>query len=367
MKKQLFSSILIALILLSCTPTRFDQPDQASQQFISFDKNNLSDISEISYLSGGGDCGEISSIQVVLEKDLVYGYCSISRELIIWNISLKIEEERSVLDIDVDLGVSISKDGSSVLGLSQRIINSNSESEEFIYEVLICVQDDSLKYTSLHLCELGEDEYFEAIRGIHISPNGKFALVYYPFWYELYDLENNEDYYVGLSGDADYYVDIGYMAFHPNSKKLAVSFRDTAICSYGDVQIFQLHGPSFMLYKGYKDKSNQMLQTVKDLEFSPDGKWLANITDDGINVWRINILKTHRLLDFKSANIIAFSSDSELLFIGTNDELVVYNLSAKEIIYKIKTPNIESLSISNGNQILAWGDSSGFIHILGIR
>jgi len=367
MKKKAFLTLSIIFVLLGCTPTRLDQGERAGHNNIPIDRNNISEISEITNLSGGKDCGAITTIQLVPEKDLVYGYCSISKELIIWSISSETEEERYVLDIDGELGISISKDGSSVLGLSQKIIKNSSDPEEFFNDILVCVKDDSMRYTSLHLCEPGETDYYGAIRGIHISPDGNFVLVYYPFWYELYDLENNEDDYVGLSGDADYYVDIGYMAFHPRSNELAVSFLDTAIRSYGDVQTFPLHGPSFMLFQGYKDTSDQVLQNINDLEYSHDDKWLANITDDGINVWRTNILKTHRLLDIKAANIIAFSGDSELLFIGTNDELIAYNLHTKEIISKIKTPNIESLSITSGNELLAWGDGNGMIHILGIQ
>jgi len=367
MKKQLFSSILIVFILLGCTPTRYDQPDQAGQQYISFDKYNLSDISEISNLSGGGDCGEITSIQVVLDKDLVYGYCSKSKELIIWNISSKIEEERYGLDVIADLGFSISNEGNLLFGPNVREDKSYSESDGLIYEVSSWAINQNMNSTCVDLCDLDDGEYYEAIRGTAISPNGNMVLVYYPFWYELFDIENNKDYRIALSHDADYFVDIGKMAFHPNKNRLAVSFRETAFSSDGDVQIFRLSGPILFFYRVYKDNSSNKLQDIKALEFSPDGKWLANITNDGVNIWRVNILKTHRLLEFNGPNIISFSGNSDILFIGTNDKLVAYDLYSKEIISIIETPNIKSISIPDGNEILAWGDSNGFIHILGIQ
>jgi len=368
MKKQVFLSISIVIILLGCTPSGFDLLDQPGHTYSQIDKSNISDISEIMTFSGGRECGAITAIQLILDKNLVYGYCSKSKELIIWNILSEFEEERYVLDTYGDLGISISKDGNSILSPSQREGYYYSESNEIIKVISIWTKSDHLNPTCIHLCESDyDDEYFESIRGIAISPQGNLVLIYYPFWYELIDLENNESHNVGLSGDADYHVDIGYMTFHPNNEKLAVSYREHVISWYGDVEIFQLSGPSIFDNRRLKDNSNQDLQYVKALEFSPNGKWIANITDDGINLWKINFFKTHRLLEFNKADIIAFSGSSDLLFIGTNDELVVYDLYAKEITSIIKTPNIESISLPSGNEILAWGDSKGLIHILGLQ
>ena len=367
MKKQVFSLLSIIIILLGCTPIRFDQTGQVDQKYTPIDKNNISELSEITTLSGGQDCGVIPTIQVVIDKDLVYGYCSKSSELIIWNVSSEIEEERYVLDIVGDLGFYISKDGNSLFGPNQRLDNFNSDPDKLISEVSIWDINDNLNPTCVDLCVPGDEEYYHSIRGTVISPGGNLVLVYYPFWYELFDLEKNEGYQIALSQDADFYVDIGNMAFHPSNKKLAVSFRETALPWYGDVEIIGLHGPIPFFTRVFKDKSSNTLQYIKALEFSPDGKWLANITDDGINIWRTNIFKTHKSLEINTANIIAFSGDSNLLFIGTNNEIIVYDLYGKELISTIETPNIISISISAGDEILAWGNGKGQIHIFGIH
>lgn len=94
--------------------------------------------------------------------------------------------------------------------------------------------------------------------------------------------------------------------------------------------------------------------TVSDLSFSPDGRWLASASHcefgNNVKVWDLQVRRCVATLSLERAqqrNIIAFSPDSQRLLVADLNRLMVY-----------RAPNwrepVSDLTLSNGFQSLAY-------------
>ena len=71
-------------------------------------------------------------------------------------------------------------------------------------------------------------------------------------------------------------------------------------------------------------------------------------------------------MEISGGRILEFDAKSELLFIGTEDKIIVFDIKKETILVEIQTPMISAISISPNNDFLVWGDSAGMVHIVKI-
>lgn len=363
------SIIFISLILLfsACCSNNEDIVGDQIDQYPHFPPitiSNVVDISELSILSTSEECGKITTLQVLSARESVIGHCLGSGNLIIWDIFSQEELATHALGIGSWEGTHFSKEGNFVIGATKVVDSSLVDSPwsgESIGYIYVWDIDNISKPTCVDSCESVDEEYYTYARGTAISSDGNIAIAYYPFFFFVLDLENQNKSTVLLSQDADFSVSIGDMAIDPSNKKYAVSFLE------GDVHVYRFGGLFSIIPNIVNKKPEEELIFVRSLEFSPDGKWLANITNQGINIWKVLWGKPKSISTITNPQNLVFDANSEILYIQADNSVVVYDFKKGNVISELNTPGITSITISSGNEYFAWGDEGGKIHLWGIK
>jgi WD40 repeat protein len=330
-----------------------------------FSKDNLPFIGETLVLKACKEQGEVSALLINPEKGEIVGYCMGSGEIKILEITTSKELESYPLGIDGH-EVEISSDGSTIVGAT--IARDSSLLDPFwlgelIGGVYIWKINDMNHPLCVDWCEPGDEEYYGFSRGISVSKNGDQVIEFDSSSYILFDVETQSRRDVLLSHDADFHVSVGGITFHPSGKKYAVSFLENDRLIKGDVQIFRFSGPFTGIPNVISRNSDNEPAYVKSLEFSPDGKWLANITDKGVNIWQVLWGRSRSISTINNPQNLIFDANSEILFIQAENSIVVYDFRKGNIVSEINTPGITTITVSSGNEYLAWGDKDGKIHL----
>ncbi|MCK5793083.1 MAG: WD40 repeat domain-containing protein [Anaerolineales bacterium] len=335
----------------------------------SISRDNISFIEEVFVMSACKESDKITSFVLKPDRAEIVVYCMGNSEILVLDISTSEVLESYKLNI-LSQGVEISNNGNVVVGATKSKDSTTIDPDligDFIGGVYVWIIDDINRPVCVDWCESGDEEFYGFSRGITISKDGKQVIEYDSSSFILLDLENKTREYVLLSQDADFHVSIGEITFHPNGKKYAVSFLENDGFIKGNVQISRFSGP----LSNFPDVVNKNQKAdpvyVKALEFTPDGKWLANITDQGVNIWRVLWGKPRTLSTIQNPQNIVFDVNSNMLFIQAENSIIVYDLKRDELISELDTPGITSITISFGNEYLAWGDEEGKIHLWGIK
>ena len=253
----------------------------------------------------------------------------------------------------------ISKDGQYIGVVSPgiiRILNYNTG------ETVKQISDDKYWYFKF----LPDSEHFITIHSlsIHSSSPG--------FHISKYNIESGEIVMTGYEDTSNYYLyEISQLAvsndknyFCWNMSYLKTVSSDYSVCS---IKLWDAATLTEITTLNYSN-------ALKDLDFSPDGKYLASADQDGyIKVWNVETRELIvDMLHSENATIatkLVFSNNSKYLITGGgpfgNQTTKIWNLPFMELIHIYEHPFIAgtSLGISSNDSLLV-GDFHGRLSVL---
>jgi eukaryotic-like serine/threonine-protein kinase len=156
-----------------------------------------------------------------------------------------------------------------------------------------------------------------------------------------------------LVGHESFITDI---SFSRDGKQLISSSEDGTIRSWIIEKEISKYNELHFKIKEEKD--------VEFLDISSDGKYLAAISTDTINIWNVNDHKNINVLNSSSNDVLAFSPDGEVLALGEhNRHIKILNIKDGEIISKFDGSNFDDsfFCFSPDSSILAVPYTDGHI------
>jgi WD40 repeat protein len=104
------------------------------------------------------------------------------------------------------------------------------------------------------------------------------------------------------------------------------------------------------------------------LAISPDSKWLAVRSKDGLELRDISVrfIPQHGRvsLEHSSDGIMEFDSSSSLLAIGSPKHLQVFSIPSLKVVLDKPSSEVTAIAFSPDGCLLAWGDVEGTVHII---
>ena len=158
------------------------------------------------------------------------------------------------------------------------------------------------------------------------------------------------------------YRTISLVEFEEEGKRIATAFDQ----GYTKVEF---GAPYFRIgYTRLGSFEEGSLQPVADLDFSQNGRYLAQITMDTISIWRLGLFRGRLKVETEipGAEHIEFSSNDDYLIVSTSDEIKVLDVATGEIVSEIEAPGITTFITAEDDRFLIWGDQEGIVHVLGV-
>jgi len=156
----------------------------------------------------------------------------------------------------------------------------------------------------------------------------------------------------------------------------AVAPAETALLAYGgddkQITVYDLKTKSnkFVFKEESNSRENRHSGSIKDLAFSPNGKFLASASaDNSVGVWDMETGKSiHWFTKSNAQEAVAFSPDGRFLAFGGSDKMVhLFDLQRKEELYSVSVGGgLDELEFSPSGKYLAvphWGDEVDILEL----
>ncbi len=113
--------------------------------------------------------------------------------------------------------------------------------------------------------------------------------------------------------------------------------------------------------------SNEKIATT-DLKFDGTHSWLAWLTDKKLVIWNLRnyTLPLHLNAKLEETNVLCFDRTGNLLFVGTNQGILVYDVKIRKQISEFNVGKVTAIYFTRDNHLLVWGDAYGNVHLWGI-
>jgi WD40 repeat protein len=377
--KKVLKILALALsgtaFLISCVgasveskPT-IEAPGLYSQVLSPLNSLSVMDMSELKELDTNTVVGSVGIARYFPEKNTLLAVYIGDGFLRAWDIGdAKVVSEQN-FGIISNVGLDFNESGDLVIGAMLHKITENDFGElaEYIGGVAVWDIDagDLIKCV-VHPCDKFSSSWQrDAISGVALDSQGQWVIENREIWISVSDITGSETPYSFSESENEDPRYAGLIAIDSNTGRYGIAFRE------GEVVIGDIgkRGPTqafSKIFLGTYEKGTR--HEITALNFSPDGKLLARIQDDNLTVWKIDTLSGDLYFahNIPHSHLIAFNQSSDLLFIGTNDLISIWNIKEMEFIGDYATPNITSLSVSSDNRLLIWGDQKGVVHILGV-
>jgi WD40 repeat protein len=287
-----------------------------------------------------------------------------------WDIGDAIVSFERNLGIVSDISSAFDESGNLVMGALLHEFKKNDFDDlvEYVGGVAIWdIDTGKLVYCVVHPCDKSAIEWQrEAIVGATLDPNGRWVFENREIWISLSDITGVEPSYSFSEGGDEKPRYATLIAINSYNNRYAIADRE------GEVIINEIGrtGLGWILSRFFLGTYDEKARhETKALNFSPDGKLLARIQDDRLTVWRITDQGGVSYIEHNipKGGLLAFDRSSSMLFIGTNEAILIWDLKNKMFLGEYATPGITSLAISMDNRVLIWGDISGGVHVWGIQ
>jgi len=251
-----------------------------------------------------------------------------------------------------------------LLGATESLIRSNkyNPTTEYINGIALWnVETGDLIRCITYPCQdnpLSRDGYI----GAAIDPTGQWVLVYSESTVDVSNLSGTSSHLHLINNlDADYQWNIGAVAVDAIHKRYAIILQE------GGVWLDTLDSTNYA-YHILADGQPNDLHAVLDAKFDPGGQRLAVIRDDILSVWQLARDSEKELLhkEIPDAFTLTFDQEGKLLIVGVPNKIIVWDLEKQDIIAEYDTLGITSLTFSQDNRLVIWGDVSGAVHIWGV-
>jgi hypothetical protein len=365
--------ICILLLLTGCNSHSDAEgltQNEFSKKFIPLTVGNISELEEV-YAWKINERGDpislildnldLNRLTIISEQSKILNFFSIDRGVSIGQQSIDIPNLR-ILGID-ETGEKL------LVGMAGQRLNERGVLQEYFHWIgLWNSTSDSLDECFTGFCE-GELIDLDKIANAYIGAtlDNETVVTYDEDGYSVTKLSPDDGGGIALvnSPDANYWWHIGKIAINSQHNQLVIVYEE------GRIEIRKIHssenwplGMANVLAKGDKNQ----LETIEFALIDPGGNWLAVVRGKHLSIWSIGSwIKRETYQDqIDSLNNIKFNPTGELLFLALDNQIRIIGLNEEKSISSIQTPGIKSLSISDDNRMLVWGDENGNVHVLGI-
>jgi hypothetical protein len=352
--------------------THTTSPGDYSEDYLPLGPENVTRLSELTVLTTNPAGGPIAVASYFPKKNTLLAVYTGDGFLRAWdagNANILFEHD---LGITTNIGAGLDQSGDLVMGAIQHVVKEDifGELNDFIGGVTVWdTETGKVAGCIPYPCERTELEEQSQlyILGATLDPKGRWGLSNHGSTISVIDITNpnSSQYSSTLHASDGSYRNISLFAFDPDNDRYAIAFRDGTIDIEKNGE--NKNWISFNTLLGTYEKG--VLHKVAALSFSPNGKFLARIQENVLTLWKSTVYSGDIQFEYGvlDGHLIAFDQSSEMLFVGTTDNIEVLDVKEGKPIGEFTAPGITSLSVSSDNRLLIWGDKVGAIHVWGIH
>lgn len=376
-KRTSVLSVLAVLILCSCRSSASEAADssQFSTNFMPFNLENVDDLESVAVWHVTQVNTPISKIRYNISKNkLIVVVDATSTITIVVPESGKLVSQ-TFLDLSKFHTFNINSDGSLLLGGVQYEVDLEKTTNRYEQIAIWNTSTGLIEkcITGGCLADMGEISEDETDLGAVADGAFENLVSFDEDTYSFSVYSNNELVYSGYALvnnlDSDNWKRIGDIAIDSANHRLAIIYQegevrlDTISHSENTPLIPFEFSERLNMYDGNQPQEIQMST------FDADGHLLAVVRGGKLAVWDADGWNKKQLLVYEVGQIhgLSFDMQGALLFVGVEDQVLIFGLKDKEIIAQLSTPNISTLCISEDNRLLFWGDVDGNVHVWGIK
>lgn len=268
-----------------------------------------------------------------------------------------------ILQIVTDQGLNFNGNANEILGANNheyRDDNKDGFLEEYIYGIKAWDTSDGTVIYCFVNCDYIPPLATYISSGLNIT--GDWIYIFSTGDMMSENIKSGQSNNVILLSPDNYFHLISNLTLNSTGNRYAIAYQEGGVRIFSQ-KIVALFSPEFE-----RNIDNDFKAAIA-LTFSPSDRWLARIRDDKVNIWRVIGLtgKEQYEVEIPSAKLLVFDNMEQMLFVSSEDTITVIDITKKDIVTTLSTPNITALSISQDNRLLLWGDSEGIIHIWGVE
>jgi WD40 repeat protein len=321
----------------------------------------------LSPLSKGGGGGEIAVMQAVESKNPITGICyqdqtnslftvdSKDGILMRWDVDSGDIETSSDINIHSFSTLQFIEDCNKLFGAKQVEFRSGRANivVEYIDDVHLWDTLTSEVIRCWGRCD--EDVQGDPIQiGAIIDESGEKRIDYYDSGYSLTEgflLSKS----VFVRGIEETSPTVGQIVFSPSSTKFVIAYLE------GGIRIND--------NRWIKKNSSNDKHKVVELVIDPTEKYIARIQDHYLTVWKVGVFSKQEIVHTKlgEENQIIFDKSGQFMFVGGQGHIQIWDMTQNQMIHEVLAKGISSMTISDDNRLLVWGDEYGNIHFWGLK
>ena len=204
--------------------------------------------------------------------------------------------------------------------------------------------------------------------GAILNPAGEWSLLYseYNITVQALTGQGGDQAFQINAPDDEYWWHIGKVAFDEVHQRFAIVYQE------GRIEL-RLLGESTIggLSVGdpiVSDGTRNEMKPVTHATFDPSGRRLAVVRNNELAIWNLEGEIQYALVsDAQGVITVTFDRSGQLLIVAATDLVTMWDVEERVVVAQIETPNVSTLSISQDNRLLLWGDSEGKVHVWGIQ
>lgn len=300
--------------------------------------------------------------------------------LVRWNLrDIQITKYR--LDVASQNSINFSADGNRLLTPS-RITDNDEIIEINVWdtntgESLFCDGNSEKCPEGYHWDRAPQVGYFLNSSGELLFSYTLMDIDNYAFSLSDYEVQNVDDVLEIPYGDiirmsdkyfSDPNAEVALMTMDVNSEYLVFALHNGMVRIEESIPFRSEDNYFFIrnLIDGLETKSVEIV----DLKIDNTRTWLAVLREDKLLVWNLQrgYFTPLKINDsIFDGNAIAFDQAGQLLAVGTDSNIVIYDLKRGKVVNTLSVENTTALIFSRDNQMLISGDSTGHLYIFGVQ
>jgi len=374
-------NIYCTWLSIDTLPVSISKPIEQTMGLLELNSDTVVNVTKIGTIANSLDLGDVvEMMQSPGNDDLLVIYASGIFQR--WDLNtFQLKSGFDFLAAD-SRGVSFSADGSRVItpgSVSHTLeLNGYTIWDTQSGEIIDCIG---------HHCPGGWAQINSYQTGIGLTPNNKWIIGYLASFLHANGVS------LRMAGtwdiDDDPYdtsdITINNIAFDSSGYYLACATEENQVYVFDVDELFNPAGidnediltgsgrPAVTSFppirsRQYGNYDPDAKTITNDLAFDDTRSWLAQLTEDNLVIWdlRKTIFPRWMQIPVKDASVLAFNHAGNLLAVGTDREILFFDLESRSQVVSISVGEVTELYFSRDDRLLVWGDADGTIHLWGV-
>ena len=316
----------------------------------------VSSLVETTLLGSASFSSPLFKVGYISEENIVLGIYSDGGTVAGWEADTATIAFTHKLGIVTSKGLALIESGKNLIGATKH--NFKSQNIEYVNGIALWdVRTGALIKCITYPCQ-GTSTSGDGFLGLAVSDNEKWLTIYSESGIGISGVSDDTPslYYNINDADFSYPWNIGSVTFDEKHRRYAIVFQEGRIYVSNSETSTNYH----TIAKGTKED----IAIISDAQIDPTGRWL--VVARGAKTQVLSLENGKELLQIEELNpALSFDRIGELLFVGADNKLAIYSILKGSKIIEYDAPGITSLTISEDNRLVIWGDQQGKIHVWG--